>query len=162
MSDVTVELDGSEYLQAMLVGCMRAAQNRRRGRQQAYGATAANSEQCHITGAVGEACVAKFLNRYWLGVGTFRGPDVGGVQVRARSKASYQLILHKEDADDDIFVLVIACEGVGIVRGWIYGRDGKLDDHWADPANGRPAYFVPSEKLRPMSEFPAQRRLARA
>lgn len=152
--ETTVELDGSEYLQAMFAGCMRAAQNRKLGRRHAFGASAADSEQCHITGAVGEACVAKLLNSYWLGVGKFRGPDVGTLQVRTRSKPHYRLILHKEDADEDVFVSVYASEGVGVVRGWIYGRDGKRDAWWSDPAGGRAAYFVPNEALNPMSEFP--------
>ena len=155
MSDeVTVSLDGSEYLQAMIVGCMRASQNRAVGRKNAFGATADASEQLHITGAVGEACVAKLMNSYWLGVGKFRGPDVAALQVRTRSKSHYRLIIHKEDSDSDIFVSVYASEGVGVVRGWITGAEAKKTDYWEDPAGGRPAFFVPNEALRPMGEFP--------
>jgi hypothetical protein len=157
MDAVVVKLDGSEYLHAMIAGCMRASQNRKLNRRHAHGASAGDSEQCHITGAVGEACVAKMLKSYWLGVGKFRGPDVSNIQVRTRSKPHHSLILHREDSDSDVFVSVYAAEGVGEVRGWIYGRDGKREEFWSDPASGRPAFFVPNEALRPIEELPGWR-----
>lgn len=155
---VTVELTGSEYIQAMMVGCMRMAQNRRDGRSHAHGASASEAEQMHIIGAVGEACVAKYLNTFWLGTGKFRGPDVGTIQVRSRSKAHYQLILHEGDADDDIFVSVFVSEGVGELRGWLRGFEGKQSRYWSDPAGSRPAYFVPNDALHPMGSLLASLR----
>ena len=153
--DIPVELDWSEYLQAMQVGCLRAVQNRKLRRRHAHGASSHDAEQCHITGAVGEAMVAKYLRTFWLGVGAFRGPDVGNMQVRTRTKLTYRMILHAQDHDDDVFVSVYASEGAGLIRGWIRGRDGKRPEWWSDPAGGRPAYFVPNEALHPMSDLVA-------
>jgi hypothetical protein len=46
--------------------------------------------------------------------------------------------------------LVTGLAPVFILRGWIWGREGKRDEWWTDPACGRPAFFVPQNALRPM------------
>jgi hypothetical protein len=152
--EIVVRLDGSEYLQAMNVGTMRSSNARAAGRAAYHGISNENAEQSDITGAVGEACVAKHLNCFWLGIGVFRGPDVGTVQVRTCSKPTGRLILHESDGDGDVFVSVYAARGEGTIRGWAYGSDVKKPEYWQDPAGGRPAFFFPNELLRPMSEFP--------
>lgn len=155
--EVRVALVGSEYLSAMHIGCMRRSQDRRLDRKDAYGASADNGEALDILGAVGEACVAKYLNQFWLGLGTFRGPDVSNFQVRTRSHEHYDLILHPKDNDDDIFILVYASKGVGLLSGWLYGREGKKPEYWKDPSKKkRFAYFVPKSVLHGMDTLPTE------
>lgn len=76
--------------------------------------------QGHIEGAAGEAAVAKYLNRYWSGtVNTFgKGGDVGALQVRARSRHDYELIIRPKDRDDDWFVLVTGKAPIFRIRAW--------------------------------------------
>jgi hypothetical protein len=147
---VTVKLDSSEYYMAMQSGCMRQVQNRSIGRPHYYGAPTDRAEQFHINGSVGEACVAKHLGKYWLGTGTFGGSDVEQYEVRSTSRPDGDLILHDYDKDDRPYISVYVSEGVGVIRGWLLGKEGKKKEFWRDPAKGRPAYFVPTSRLRPI------------
>lgn len=155
MSAHPVELNSSEYLQAMLVGCMRACQDRRDRRQHTYQARPEDAEMFDIRGAVGEAIVAKYLGAYWLGVGTFGGDDVARYQVRATGWRDGTLRLHPKDADDRAYISVYVCEGRGQIHGWLWGHEGKQEQFWADPTGkNRPAYFVPAKFLHDMEELP--------
>jgi hypothetical protein len=45
-------------------------------------------------------------------------------------------------------VLVTGSRGDYVIRGWIYGAEGKQDMWWDDPTGkGRPAFFVPQHAL---------------
>ena len=104
----------------------------------------------HIEGACGEMAVAKFLGTYWDGsINTFKNPDLPGIQVRTRSKDSYDLIVRPGDSDSDRFVLVTGRCPVYQIRGWILGLDAKKPEHLKE-YGGRPqAYFVPASALAP-------------
>lgn len=155
---VRIELNSSEYLQAMNVGCMRACQDRRDRRSHVYGARPEDAEMLDIRGAVGEACVAKYLGVFWLGVGVFGGDDVGEYQVRSTAFSRGDLRLHPKDHDDRPYISVYVCEGVGIIHGWLYGREGKQERYWRDPTGkNRPAFFVPADELRSMEELPKEK-----
>ena len=132
---------------AGIAGVMRQVQNVAKGERPAHGAGDLNDWQLHIEGALGEAAMAKYLNRYWSGKGIMRGPDVDNFDVRTRSQHSYELILHERDPDDRFFWLVTGKNGKYQIHGGIFGKDGKQREYWKDPAGGRPAYFVPQNKL---------------
>jgi len=152
---IRVELNSSEYLQAMHVGIMRACQDRKDGRRHAYGARPEDAETYDIRGAVGEAVVAKHLGVFWLGVGVFGGDDVGPHQVRATAWREGTLRLHPKDRDDAAYISVYVCEGAGVIHGWMYGHEGKQDRYWSDPTGkNRPAFFVPASDLHPIEELP--------
>jgi hypothetical protein len=58
------------------------------------------------------------------------------------------LILHPKDKDHDRFYLCVGMNGEYDIRGWIFGIEGKRSEYWDDPTRkGRPAFFVPQEKL---------------
>jgi hypothetical protein len=107
------------------------------------------SEQMDMMGAVAEACVAKYLNLYWLG-GSKGQRDVGICEVRAKFQSDHCLLLHREDADDAPFISVAVRDGVGLLCGWVLCRDAKVPAHWKDPTGSRPAFFVPNEALNPI------------
>lgn len=151
----TVSLTQWEYVQACLVGIMRSAENLSAGRQHRHGAQPERAEEYSIRGAVGEAVVAKYLDRYWLGCGVLGGADVGRYQVRATAIPDLGVRLNHWDQDGDVFVSVHVVQNVGEILGWISGVEGKLEEYWIDRfRNGRPAYFVPRSALRPMEELP--------
>ena len=143
-----ISLTPYEMMTAAQVGVMRQVQNLKNGRQDAYGATTFKGWQMHIEGAMGECAVAKALGLYWNGsIGNLSAADVGCIEVRTRSRHSYDLILHDRDNDDAFFILVTGANGRYKLRGYIRGHRGKDRKYWSDPAGGRPAYFVPQKEL---------------
>lgn len=146
---IEIELTPSEIMSGALIGVMRQVQNLSKKRTPAYGAGTKKDWQLHIEGALGELAVAKAMNLYYAGTGVLRADDVSGFQVRTRSKHDYELILHHEDQDDIKFVLVTGLNGKYVIRGYVMGYEGKVQEFWNDPAGGRPAFFVPQNKLHP-------------
>lgn len=112
-----------------------------------------------IEGAAGEIAVAKFLNVYYdSALGVNDAPDINAglpVEVRTRSRHWYDLIIHPNDKDNSFYVLVTGTSLEGFtLRGYISGKDGKQEMYWGEKGQiGRPAYFVPQSKLRPMHEL---------
>jgi hypothetical protein len=49
------------------------------------------------------------------------------------------------------YVLVTIENQKTLLHGWCYGEEAMQDKFWADPARGRPAYFVPQSTLREMN-----------
>ena len=135
---------------------MRQVMNLTDGRTDAHGAAPdASGWGLHIVGACGEMAVAKLLNKYWNGaLGNLKADDVSMVQVRTRTKHTYDLIVHPSDPDDKMFVLVTGLPPKFRVHGWIVGGFAKTDKYWKDPAGGRPAFFVPKSDLAPMTDLP--------
>lgn len=100
--------------------------------------------QHDIIGFTGEVAFAKFCGVYYDGntkEGRYEDGDVCGVQVRTVAKYP-ALRIHKDDNDDDIFVLVeysgrMVCK----IHGWIRAKEAKIDDNWGKPMSTRPAAF---------------------
>jgi len=149
-----IALEWFEVSRAALVGVSRNVEALRKGCQNRM---PINDEwSIHILGALGECAFAKATNRYWNGsVNTFRsGGDVGeSIQVRTRSKHGYDLIVRRDDRDDDVFVLVTGGPHDFEVRGWMLGKDAKTGKFMANYGNYGEAYFVPSRELRPVQEL---------
>jgi hypothetical protein len=155
---VTVSLDNSEYLHALIAGCLRRANARAKNRQNYYGAQSADSELLDLIGSVGEACVAKHLDRFWAGAGVFRGGDVAEYQVRTTTYDGGHLVLNRNDDDDTPYILVCVNSGVGKIRGWIYAREGKQAKYWIDKSGRGPAFYVPQVDLRPVDTLGQEER----
>lgn len=109
-------------------------------------------ERCvsDVNGAAGELAAAKGLRLYWPG-STERGavdipPDV---QVRTRPRRDWDLAVHKTDADDERFVLVVGIIPVFDVVGWIWGRDAKRDEWFHARGPHDPEFWVPQSALTP-------------
>lgn len=109
----------------------------------------------HLLGAAGEMAVASHL-----GLKSFlyqetqakRGSDdLPGIDVKTRSKHKYDLIVQKNEDPRKKFVLVTIEDQTTLLHGWCYGEEAMKDEYWADPARGRPAYFVPKDVLRSMN-----------
>lgn len=107
-----------------------------------------------IAGALGEKAVAVALNVLWDGaLGDYRAKDVGGYQVRSTPYPDGHLLLHNEDEDNDIFILITGKDGPYILQGWTIGRHGKLDEYLKRTIK-RPCYFVPQSQLYSMEILP--------
>ena len=157
MNKLVIKLTTSEYLQAGQVGLLRCVQNRSVDAQHKHGAEPKNAEQYSITGAVGEACVAKHLGVYWLGTGELGGSDVGGYEVRTTTMDNVGALMHKTDKEDAVYIAVHALEGVGTIMGWYVGRDAIREEYWGNHFKKnppRPCCLFPKDKLQPMSTLP--------
>lgn len=109
----------------------------------------------HKRGCRGEMAFAKGMNRYWTGSGcTYHlDDDVGSVQIRTTSHVHGCLLVRPgEGALDDPWVLVVGEGSDYCIVGWMWGRDARRDKWLRDPAGRPPAYFVPQEALRPVTQ----------
>lgn len=160
MNGVDVTLTWTEVRFAVHAGVARQMINLAKGRRDAYGASSDNGWQLHIQGALGECAIAKLTNRYWTGnVGDLDyGGDVGPIHVRTTARHDGRLIMHDEDPDGGVFVLVTGCPPVLRVMGWMFGWEAKQPTYWEN-FNGRPAFFVPAIALHPIADLPAVTRV---
>lgn len=77
----------------------------------------------------------------------------GDIEVKTRSKHRYDLIVQRDERADKRLVLVTIEGGTMLVHGWCVAGDVMQERFWADPAGGRPAYFVPKCHLRDITEL---------
>lgn len=81
-------------------------------------------------------------------------PDLpGDIEVKTRSRHSYDLIVQRDERPDKKLVLVTIQSGQVFIHGWCVAGDVMKQEYWSDPAGGRPAYFVPKRVLRDVSEL---------
>ena len=108
----------------------------------------------HLLGAAGEMAVASYLgmkHELYKETEAKKGSDdLPGVDIKTRSKASYDLIVQKNEDPKKKFVLVTIENQQTLLHGWCYGKDAMQEKFWADPARGRPTFFMPKENLHPM------------
>lgn len=152
-----VTLEWYEVSRAALVGVSRNVEALRRGYQQKLKGKDESWER-HVLGALGECAFAKATNRYWSGsVNTFKAADVGAnIQIRTRSRHSYDLIVREDDNSDDLYVLVTGGPHEYEIHGWISARDAKHDRYRANYGQYGEAYFVPAKDLHPIDNFICQ------
>lgn len=107
--------------------------------------------QIHLLGAAGEVAVASYLGmkeHLFQESEARRGSDdLPGMDIKTRSRHHYDLIVQKRSDARKIFVLVTIENHETLIWGWCYGHEAMQEQYWADPARGRPAYFVPKEAL---------------
>ena len=142
---------------AMAEGARRQGTNENQGlRGRNGGAWKGNKAlDIHLLGAAGEMAVASHLGikqHLYKETEAKRGSDdLPGIDVKTRSKHKYDLIVQKNEDPRKKFVLVTIEDQTTFIHGWCYGKDAMKDEYWADPARGRPAYFIPKEKLSPLN-----------
>ena len=110
--------------------------------------------EVHLLGAAGEMAVASYMGlkeHLYAEKEARRGSDdLPGMDIKTRSKHSYDLIVQKREEPQKRFVLVTIQDQKTLLHGWCYGHEAMQERFWADPARGRPAYFVGKEHLRSM------------
>jgi hypothetical protein len=145
-----------ERKQAMEEGMRRQAVNeakglRGRNKGPRFGDKAL---EVHLLGAAGEMAVASYLGmkeHLFKETEAKRGSDdLPGIDVKTRSKHSYDLIVQRQEDPRKRFVLVTIENQKTLIHGWCWGSEAMEEKFWADPARGRPAYFVPKAFLRPI------------
>jgi hypothetical protein len=113
----------------------------------------------HLLGAAGEVAVASYLGmkeHLFKETEARRGSDdLPGIDVKTRSRHQYDLIVQKNENACKKFVLVTIESQKTFLHGWCYGHEAIKEEYWADPARGRPAYFVPKVALHSMGSLRA-------
>jgi len=113
----------------------------------------------HLLGAAGEVAVASYLGmkeHLFKETEARRGSDdLPGIDVKTRSKHQYDLIVQKNENACKKFVLVTIESQKTLLHGWCYGHEALQEQYWADPARGRPAYFVPKVALHSIGSLRA-------
>jgi hypothetical protein len=145
-----------ERQQAMEEGLRRQGFNESKGLRGRNGGAWKGSKalDIHLLGAAGEMAVASYLGlkeHLYQETEARRGSDdLPGMDVKTRSKNSYDLIVQRQSDPNKKFVLVTIESQRTLLHGWCYGHEAMQEQFWADPARGRPAYFVGKEHLRSM------------
>ena len=148
-----------ERKQAMEEGMRRQGVNEAKGlRGRNKGAAVGQKAlDIHLLGAAGEMAVASHLGMkdfLYQETEAKRGSDdLPGIDIKTRSKHSYDLIVQRSENPEKKFVLVTIEDKTTLIHGWCYGHEAMREQYWADPARGRPAYFVPKEALKPLSSL---------
>ena len=148
-----------ERQQAVKEGLRRQGFNESKGLRGRNGGAWKGSKalDIHLLGAAGEMAVASHLGMkhllYQETQAKKGSDDLPGMDIKTRSKHSYDLIVQKNEDPRKKFVLVTIQDKTTLIHGWCYGRDAMKEEFWADPARGRPAYFVPKEALAPIDSL---------
>lgn len=150
-----MDLTIPEVMQAAFVGIMRRVNALKSGWTDRYGSPK-NAWNSDIEGCCAEMVVAKSLGVFWQGFS--KAPrklpgDIGQWQVRSTWREKGRLIVHDEDNDAAVFVLVVGSAPHYNIAGWMRAADAKNKD-WLDSGDGRTAYFVPQSALHPWSSRP--------
>jgi hypothetical protein len=151
-----ITLDWHLVQRASNVGCLRNLTAMRSGRQHVGGLDSTGWSE-HIEGALGECAVAQALGLHWdQGINTFKTrPDVAGLQVRTRSRHSYDLLLRPGDSQRDAWVHVTGTCPEYWIRGWLWGYEALRSKYLRkDIARRPPAYFIPTADLRAIEDLP--------
>lgn len=120
-----------------------------------------DGELIHIQGAEAELAVSKGLGLAWNAYcEDFKSlqSDVGkNIQVRSTDHPSGNLLVHPNDKEDAIFVLVRNYKRPEFeICGWLEGQDCKLSKYWRNsggPFKKRPCYFIRWELLKPIEDL---------
>jgi hypothetical protein len=148
--NVRITLTAAELREAAMLGVETMIESITSGRRPAW---AGHDWTSDIEGRCGERAVAKYLGLRWnpANINTFKDvPDIGSLEVRTRSKDWYELFIRPDDRDDRLYVLVTGAAGVYAIRGCYMGADAKAHREWLQDHGklGKPAYFIPTERLR--------------
>lgn len=152
-----IKLEKYEVDLATFIGNKRYEEAILQNKRDSHGFNKSQEEarKIHIDGACGELAFAKAMNLYYSGsINTYKsGGDVGDIQVRTRSKHSFDLIIRNNDSDSNIFVLVTGKDSNYIIHGWILAKDAKQKEYVQNYGGRPPAYFIPKNKLNPLSSL---------
>lgn len=110
--------------------------------------------EMHRMGCLGEAAVAAYLDmeeHLFANTKAIRNSaDLpGNIEVKTRSKHSYDLLVQLDDDPNKLFVLVTTENTEIRIVGWIHGKDAMKKEFVREFVRGRPCYAVPQCMLNP-------------
>ena len=149
---IPVHLTFAEINMGAAAGVWRQLQSISKGLREKKHCATKSGWDIGVAGAIGELAFAKAMGLYWGGQeGTFKGPDVGGFQVRTTFNPKGRLPWREGDSLDEMFVLVAGTPPDMEVVGWIIGHDAKRVGNHENPNGGGWAWFVNQDQLTPLN-----------
>lgn len=151
-----VTLTWAEVAIAARIGEARTIRNRAKGNAGTmHGKASGTDWSGDIEAACAELAAAKGIGVYMpiaTSAAEDRTGDLGyGLHVRHSERADARLILHPDDPDEGLFILVIGASPSFELPGFVEAADGKREQWWSDPTGkDRPAFFVPQTALHPI------------
>ena len=120
--------------------------------------TGAESTRLHLLGAAGEMAVAGLLgmeDKVFSDVVAKRGshdlpPDI---DVKTRPFHRYDLICQLDETPSKTLVLVTIENKQVLIHGWIKAHETMKKQWRQEYVKGRPCYFFPKTKLRPIQSL---------
>lgn len=179
LNPIRVQLTWEQMTEACRVGLDRQLDSMAKG-DRANGGFKNNPDgfaevEIHMIGAVGEYACAMALGLEWdKSVGTYKEPDLPmKIQVRTRTKKSYNLLVRPDDKPEHIFVLVkgnpfrrdgdtniISTDPRTFeITGWAYAKDIKVQAFYDEKIGGEergkthPGFWPADNCLRCPSEL---------
>lgn len=138
---------------AALVGVQRILENHQnKVSNLTYNASSATLWQNAVSGALGEMVLAKAANRYWS-KGERGDPDVDDMEVRTTVYPNGSMLLHPDDDDHKVSILVTGSIGNFKIVGYIRNKEGKEKGTWEERKEGRPCFYVKQENLIPFTNM---------
>ncbi len=129
-SPISFVFTAEERQAAMEEGMRRQSVNEAKGLRGRNGGASFGSKalEIHLLGAAGEMAVASYLGMksfLYQATEAERGScDLPGIDVKTRSKASYDLIVQRQSDPNRKFVLVTIENRQTLLHGWCYGHEG--------------------------------------
>jgi hypothetical protein len=157
-STVTMKLCWQEARFLADIGSTRKLRAMAKRVPEPYGEPTGDRWSIDIESCAAEFIVAKHMGMFWPPYSDHPGElpgDVGTLQIRSTPRKDGRLIVHERDKDEAIFVLVRGQIPEFEIAGWIRGADCKQPRYMFE-GDGRPAYFVAAEELRPMHELTSE------
>lgn len=143
-----VKLEPHELSLAARVGVDRVTRAYARGARPGHGLDpGADPWGIHVEGACAELAFAKLAGVYVpITSPHLERTDVAGCEIKSTRLGHGRLIVH-ENSLDVPHVLMIGSANRWRCAGWMMGVAAKQTRWWMEPATGRPAFFVPQDRL---------------
>lgn len=138
------------------IGESRTIRNRYAATAHRHGKPPGSDWTGDVEAACAEMAAAKGIGVYMPVTSTpgeDRDGDLGyGLHVRHSCRADARLILHKDDQDVGLFILVTGSAPTFTLRGFLEAAKGKDARWWTDPTGeDRSAFFIPQDQLHPIA-----------
>lgn len=141
-----VKLTHREINLAATHGVQRVEENRRNDWEYKYNYDRDPYSDA-ISGSLAELAVAKYYDIYPRGFSRAGELDTTAFEIRTTRFRDGHLLLHPEDSDSRLYVLVIDNCPDFFLAGKVLGKEGKLRKYWQERRTGRPCYWVPQNSL---------------
>lgn len=159
---IVVPLTSEDMQLAFRYAREQNTQAKTQGCRDRYGAKYRPMDLGEFVGKCGELGVAKHFQIPYNGsLNSFKGPDVGKLQVRTttRRRKDANLIVRDRDHVNDAFILVwppTKNDHSVILCGWEYGRGVRSRGRLMNPFGHYPMWVMDYDKVRPMESLPKE------
>lgn len=113
----------------------------------------------HIHGAVAEKFVSKALGVPWPAhlvpnreLGDMLSRSGTPLEVRTTEHLDGHLLIHTDDLDHHVAILVVGKHPNLLLAGWLRVSDGKQPQFWGNPRFSRPCWAIPRVQVIPFAQ----------